>query len=270
MKLSYPVAVPDAGVKVMAWCDEFETVFYQLKKMGYEGIELLVRDPQTVDISLLDRLLEDNGLVLSAIGTTPMQTKDGLFLMHQEEAVRQEALKRLYQLIELAAHYQTSVLVGKYRGMTGEEYYVSLPYLKEVLEGACNTALSYGVDLYLEPQSSGNINNLNTVAQTLEWTRLCGCSNLKILADVYHMSITEPDTGHSIKSMGNALGMVHMSDSDRLIPGCGQLELDKVMKELRDINFRGFVSMEIKQQPDSKTAAQKSAEYLLKCIGEKR
>lgn len=99
MKLSYPIAVPDSGIKMMAWCNEYEMAFKQLKEIGYEGVELLVRDPQTVDIRLLDQLLDENGLVLSAIGTTPMQTRDGLFLLHEEERVRTEAYYRLEQLI---------------------------------------------------------------------------------------------------------------------------------------------------------------------------
>lgn len=261
MKLSYPIAVPDAGVRMMAWCDEFEEAFQQLKHMGYEGVELLVREPKTVNIQLLDRLLDANGLVLSAIGTTPMQIKDGLFLMHEKKSIRTEASDRLDQIIELAAQYQTSAIVGKYRGMTGEGYYTSLPYLEDLLIKACQKALPYGVNLYLEPQNQTNINNLNTISQTLQWIRACECSNLKILADIYHMAFTEPDLCEAIEAMGSALGMIHMSDSERLIPGQGELPLREVRETLKRINFHGFISMEIKQEPDSKIAAQKSMEY---------
>lgn len=269
MKFSYPVAVPDSGIKMMAWCNEYEMAFKQLKEMGYEGVELLVRDPQTVDIKLLNQLLDDNGLVLAAIGTTPMQTRDQLFLMHEEYSIRAEAYKRLEQLIELAAHYQTVVLIGKYRGMTGDSYYTSLSYLQEVLIKSCEKALTQGVSLYVEPQSPGNINNINSIAQGLEFLNLCGCSNLKLLADIFHMSITEKDIGQAIKSMGNALGMIHMSDSKRLIPGDGNIMLHEVIAVLSCVCFPGFVSMEIKQEPDSKTAAVKSLEYLLHEMKEK-
>ncbi|WP_367567072.1 sugar phosphate isomerase/epimerase family protein [Lacrimispora sp.] len=269
MKLSYPVAVPDSGIKMMAWCNEYEMAFKQLKEIGYEGIELLIRDPQTVNIKLLDQLLDENGLVIAAIGTTPMQTKDGLFLMHEEKHIRAEAYKRLEQLVGLAAHYQTAVLIGKYRGMTGDSYHTSLPYFQEILIKSCENALTQGVSLYVEPQSSGNINNINSIAQALECLNLCSCSNLKILADIYHMSITEKDIGQAIKSMGNALGMIHMSDSDRLIPGDGSIMLREVMEVLSCIYFQGFVSMEIKQEPDSKTAAVKSLEYLIREMKER-
>lgn len=49
MKLSYPVLVPDTTAKVMAWCEGYQEAFYMLKKLGYEGIELHVRDPLTVN-----------------------------------------------------------------------------------------------------------------------------------------------------------------------------------------------------------------------------
>lgn len=263
MKLSYPIAVPDSGIKMMAWCNEYEMAFKQLKEIGYEGVELLVRDPQTVDIRLLDQLLDENGLVLSAIGTTPMQTRDGLFLLHEEERVRTEAYYRLEQLIELAAHYQTAVLIGKYRGMTGDSYYTSLPYFQDVMIRCGKKALAQGVSLYVEPQNPSNINNINTIAQGLEFLNLCDCSNIKLLADVYHMSITEQDISQTIKSMGNALGMIHMSDSERLVPGAGNIMIHEVMTALNNVSFQGYVSMEIKQEPDSKTVAVKSLEYLL-------
>lgn len=270
MNLSYPIAVPDAGIKVMAWCMEYENAFTELKNMGYPGIELVVRDPQTVDTGCLDAMLMEHGLELSAIGTSPMQLKDGLFIMHPDSRVRTEAEDRLKGLIELAARYQTSLIIGKYRGMTAADDFCSLSYLKERMAAACQFALSYGVDLYLEPQSESNINNINTISQAMDFISQVGCDNLKILADVYHMAFTEPDLCQAIDVMGSRLGMIHMSDSGRRIPGQGDLPVREVLSALKQAEFQGYVSMEIKQEPDSRTAAQRSIEFLEDSNGRKK
>lgn len=265
MRFAYPIAVPDAGVKVMAWCDDYESAFRKVKELGYNGVELLVRDPEMVDQLRLNKLLSGTGLELAAIGTTPMQRKDGLFIMHEQKAVRQEAIRRLEGVIKLAAVYQVPVLFGKYRGMCGGGYYQSLAYLCEIVSKACHLANESGVEIFLEPQNQTNINNLNTIPQTLAWIEEQGHSNLRILADIYHMGITEPDITEALISIGDRLGMIHLSDSERLIPGQGSLPVAEVIKQLAGMEFNGFVSLEIKQEPDSETAARESIRYLKQC-----
>lgn len=69
------------------------------------------------------------------------------------------------------------------------------------------------------------------------------------------MAFTESDLCHAILVMGSSLGMIHMSDSDRRIPGKGELPVRKVLSALKRAEFQGYISMEIKQEPDSGTAA---------------
>lgn len=265
MRFAYPIAVPDAGVKVMAWCDEYENAFWKVRESGYDGVELLVRDPEKVDRRRLNELLSETGLSIAAIGTTPMQRKDGLFIMHEQEAVRREAARRLDGVIKLAAVYQAPVLFGKYRGMCQDGYYQSLAYLEEIVSKSCRLADESKVEIFLEPQNKTNINNLNTIPETLAWIEEQGHSNLKILADVYHMGITEPSITEALVSMGDRLGMIHMSDSERLVPGQGSLPIAEVTKQLAAMEFNGFVSLEIKQEPNSETAARESIQYLKQC-----
>ena len=117
MKLSYPVCSPDAAEKVMGWCGSFEEAFSFLKHAGYRGIELLVRNPDTTDRTFLRKLLSENHLQISAIGTTPMQKDDKLFLLDSDREKQKEAIRRLYACIELGAYFHAPVLIGKYRGM---------------------------------------------------------------------------------------------------------------------------------------------------------
>lgn len=258
MKLSYPVLVPDTTAKVMAWCEGYQEAFYTLKKLGYEGIELLVRDPLKVDRELLNELLKENQLSLSSIGTSPMQKEDQLFLMDEDPEKRREAYRRLKDLIDLAAYYQVPVLIGKYRGMEGTQSGSTLNDFKTIMEHAGKWAEDAGIELYIEPQSEDSINNLNTVSESITWIKGLNCNNIKLLLDLYHMDKTEQSITESLLNARNYLGMIHVSDSDRLIPGYGQIPMKAALNTLDKIGYQGYLSMEVKQEPGPVQAAERS------------
>ena len=106
MKLSYPVSAPDSQAKVQAFCGEYEAAFEWLAEHGYAGVEILVRDPAALSVERLDGLLERWGLSVSAIGTSPMQVQDHLFLLHPEEGNRREAMARCRELVRLGEYYR--------------------------------------------------------------------------------------------------------------------------------------------------------------------
>ena len=120
MKLSYPVSASDSQVKVQAFCEEYEAAFEWLAEHGYAGVEILVRDPAALSVERLDGLLERWGLSVSAIGTSPMQVQDHLFLLHPEEGNRREAMARCRELVRLGEYYRAPVLIGKYRGQLAD------------------------------------------------------------------------------------------------------------------------------------------------------
>lgn len=255
MKLSYPVPVPDAHEKGMAWCGTYEASYSYLKSTGYQGIELLVKNPDTVEKEKLDMLLNVNGLELSAIGTAPMQRDDQLYLMEKNKDKREEAVRRLYGLMELASWYSVPVLIGKYRGMNENEKGASLEDFERIMRAADENADILGIELLVEPQNKNSINNLNTAEECVRWIEKNGYRHVKLLLDLYHMEQTEASMIHSLKKYRDYIGMVHMTDSSRLVPGYGKFPIKEVLEVLDDIAYNGYLSMEIQQYPDSATAA---------------
>lgn len=255
MKISYPVTVLDTSAKVMAWCGEYNEAFLTLKKFGYGAVELLVRDPRTVNRNLLDGLLELNQFSLSAIGTSPMQIEDKIFLMDTDKKRREEAIRRLDGLIDLAAYYHVPVLIGKFRGMVGNQPGCTLGDLQDIMSKACKKAEEAGVDIYLEPQSRSSINNLNTVEECITWINELGCKNIKLLMDLYHLEKTEKSVVESLLRSKDYIGMIHMSDSERRIPGYGNIPMQEVLAALETAGYEGYLSMEIEQYPSSAEAA---------------
>ena len=259
MKLSYPVCCPDAKERVMAWCGRFDEAFYFLKNAGYEGIELLVRNPDTIDAGHVKELLKENALSVSAIGTTPMQKEDHLFLMSEDGAVRKEAVRRLYGLIELGAAFDAPVLVGKYRGMVKDAPGCRLQDFGMIMKEADAFSAEKNVPLFLEPQSESNINNLNSIGEAVSWIRENELGNVKLLMDIFHMNLTEASIADSIREYAAYAGMIHMTDSERLVPCFGAIDMREVLGALKETGFDGYLSMEIKQAPDTETVARLSA-----------
>ncbi|MDO4268579.1 MAG: sugar phosphate isomerase/epimerase [Eubacteriales bacterium] len=268
MKLAYPVAEPAYKGKVKAFTGGYGPAFAWMKEHGYEGVELLIANPDTVDTAQLDGELARYGLNVAAVGTSPMQIGEKLFLIHPDPENRREARRRASGLLRLCARYGAPALIGKYRGQLSEAPGCSEADLEEVLRDVCREAEKLGVTVLLEPQNKTNINNINTISDGLDWISRLGCKNTGLLADVYHMGITEPSATDSVKMAAGQIGFVHMSDSERKTPGDGALPVRQVVKVLEESGYKGYISLEIDQKPDPETAAARSARYLKECEAE--
>jgi sugar phosphate isomerase/epimerase len=262
MKLSYPVSVPDHNVQVSAFTGDLEENFRAISELGYTGIELLVREPKKVSTKVVSSLLDKYNLEISAIGTSPMQIQDKLFLLHEDSENREEALKRCKDLIGLAAYFQVPALVGKYRGNISENIHCTKDALNRIFYKICEYAAKFNINILMEPQNMNNINNLNTVSESLEWIDELKLQNLGLLLDTYHMGYTEDSIIDSIIRAKDKIGFIHMSDTDRMVPGFGTLPIRDILCTLEAIKYKGYISMEIKQIPDSLTVAKLSYEAL--------
>ena len=279
-KYAYPVIQENVSADIMGWpaVPDYETVFGKLKEMGYEGIELQARDFGAVDAGRLRAALERYGLKLAAVGTSPMQKLDGLFLLHEDSAVRAEAEKQAFLQLALCAEFGAAACIGKFRGSISEKPGCTWEDLAAVLHRIGAEAARLGVTVALEAQNPTNMNHLNTIAEMLEWLRKLAEPQIHLHADTFHMSVTEDDVPASLRTAGaldhgisagaldhgGETAFIHISDTKRLVPGKGELDFDRIFAALEEISYDGFLSPEIRQNPDPETAARECAEYLKK------
>ena len=71
------------------WC------FEQIRKIGYDGVELHIHDSSQLDRKQLKEELDQFGLSLTSIGTGSAYGKDRVFLSSDDAAVRQAAIERI-------------------------------------------------------------------------------------------------------------------------------------------------------------------------------
>lgn len=254
MKLAYPIATPEASGPLMAFSGDFEKNVATIQAIGYEGLELYMRDVLELKSSYVQKVIVQSGLEVAAIGLGPAVRQDGLSLLHSDKSIRQESLARILRTVDFAADYNAPVCIGKIRGQLwkGNEQ-AALVELSRAMDSICCHAQKKGVPICIEPQQ--DMNNLCTTKETAAFIKKIGCAGLGILFDTYHADLTEVSLAAGILGTGGNITFVHCSDSNRYPPGTGKLHLTDALATLIATGYDGYISMEIMQKPDSDTTA---------------
>jgi len=234
-------------------------------RLGYSALELHLTDPARYDASAIKRTLEENNLNLSAIATG-MELSRGFCLIDSDNEKRQAAVSRICEHVDLASGLGSSVIIGCVRGNLSDTERVtgtgeSLVRLQKSITAVVEYAIEHGVLVMLEAINYYVNNYLNTLAETAAFIRSIGSSALRLHADTHHMNISEIDLSAALRETADLLGYIHYSDSNRLYPGGGNIDFSAITKTLEDIDYCGYISMEITPFPDSETASHRAIEY---------
>jgi D-psicose/D-tagatose/L-ribulose 3-epimerase len=85
---------------------------------------------------------------------------------------------------------------------------------------------------------------LNTSAEAVEYCKLVGSPNVKVMLDTFHMNIEENTIDEAITTAGGYLGHVHIGENNRRPPGYGHIPWNEFAKALKKINYEGNIVME--------------------------
>ena len=112
--------------------------------------------------------------------------------------------------------------------------------LKQVAEHAERE----GVTLALEPVNRFETYFLNIVDDALQIVEEVGSPNINVHIDTFHANIEEKNTAAAIRAAGPNLGHFHISESDRGVPGTGQVHWEEVFAALKEIGYDGWLAIE--------------------------
>ena len=84
----------------------------RVSSLGYDGVELAVRDPSLLDVPALEALLRKENLVVPAIGTGQAFGEEGLSLTDPDEQIRLKAIDRIKAQVRLARRLGAVVIIG--------------------------------------------------------------------------------------------------------------------------------------------------------------
>jgi 5-keto-L-gluconate epimerase len=264
MKLSIVLSTQPAQFQAATFKGDLETNLARIASLGYEGVELAIRDPGLVDLDILEAQVRKYNLRVPAIGTGQAWGEEGLSFTDADPAIRRAAVERIKSHVPLASIFGAVIIIGLIRGIVkpGVESGQAMEWLIEALRECSAAAKAHGIRLALEPINRYETTLINNTLQGLDLIESVGADNFGLLLDTFHMNIEEPVIEDSLRQCGERIFHFHVADSNRGYPGAGHLDFRSILNTLFSTGYSGWVSGEFIPKPDAGTAAQKSIAYL--------
>ncbi|HME86570.1 MAG TPA: sugar phosphate isomerase/epimerase [Roseiarcus sp.] len=225
-----------------AWTrDGAETSVAECARYGFEVVEIALLEPDAIDIQHSLSLFARYGVAPTA----------SLCLPEAIEATRhpQEARAFLMRALDVAHALGCNTLSGVtysalgYRSgaaPTEAEY----DAIAGVLKPVARRAADYGMSLGLEPCNRYETHLLNTAAQARALIDRIDEPAVMIHLDTYHANIEEKSFADALADGGGRVRYVHLSESDRGVPGSGNVHWRSVMTALKGAHFSGDLVVE--------------------------
>src|SRR4030042_4689693 len=264
LRISIVLSPHAARFEAVTLKGDFEANLARIAGWGYDGVELAIRDPDLVDVDLIERALAEHGLQVPAIGTGQAWGEEHLSFTDPNEEVRKAAVQRIKSHIPLARRLKAKIIIGLIRGVTppGQTKAQSMRFLEQCLQECLEAASAQGVSLALEPLNRYETDLIHTITDGMELIDRIASPNLGLLLDTFHMNIEEAVMEESIQLCGEHIFHFHVADSTRKYPSAGHLDFGLILNTLFSTGYQGWVSGEFMPLPDSDTAAQESIAYL--------
>jgi len=262
MKLSIVLSTQPASFSALAYKGHVEQNIRKIKELGYDGVELAVREPELLDIGEIQSLLKKQNLTVPAIGTGQAFGEEGLSFTNPDEEIRKRAIQRIKSQVKLAEILDAKVIIGLVRGCSHKNIEESMTekWLVEALK-ECGSE-NRSVKLAIEPINRYETDIINTVKSGLELVEKIDLENVGLLLDTFHMNIEEPSICKSIKSCKERLFHFHIADSNRWYPGAGHIDFREILEILNQEGYSDFISAEIMPLPNPDVAAIETIKYM--------
>ena len=260
MKLSIVLSTQPAQFQAATFKGDLDANLRRIAFLGYDGVELAIREPKLVDLNKLEQLIRECRLSVPAIGTGQAWGEEGLSFTDPDSSVRRLAIDRIKSHFPVASRFGAVIIVGLIRGVIkpGVEPPQAMDWLVEALRECSAAAYPHRIRLALEPINRYETTLINNAAQGLDLIERVGADNFGLLLDTFHMNIEEPDIEASIRQCGRRIFHFHVADSNRWVPGAGHLDFQSILKTLFATGYSGWVSGEFLPKPDAETSAKQA------------
>lgn len=239
------------GIELLIWTEFFRKENIDLigkaKILGFDGIEIMLNDPDSVPVTETKNALKEYGMGVNFAAILWDENNS----ISPDKEVRAKALPQIKKCIDVSygisgggsgiggIHYVGwGCFTGNQR--TEQEWEWAVQYYKK----AAQYASEKNITLFVEPLNRFETFFLNTAHDAVQFCKDVDEPNVKVHLDTYHMTNEEKDYYKAIVDTGEYLGYFHACENERGIPGTGLVQWDKVYRALRDINYKGWITIE--------------------------
>jgi sugar phosphate isomerase/epimerase len=269
MKLSLALTPAPTVFAPLLFAGDLSHGIHRADELGYDGVELNLRDPQVEDLDSILAETSSRNLEIVALGTGQAYLEDGLSVASDDPDIRSACITRLKNQVDFAAHAGAQVVIGGIRGKFNADSSIKEKQYSgavDVVQQVADYASEHNVTVTLEPINRYESNFLNNLDETLQFLEDVERFAVKVLLDTFHMNIEEASLTEPFIRAIDRLSHVHLVDSNRYAPGMGHIDFESIIEILRDQGYSGYLSGEFLPVPDDDIAAEKNIEYLRKLL----
>lgn len=234
---------------------DFPAACRTARKAGYAGLEIapatLGADPPAVTLAQrveLRMAMASEGLEyvgLHSLLTGPR----GLHVTAADGATRRRSWDYLRRLVDLSGDLGGGVMVfgsGKQRaaaaGVTAE---AAAGWFREGLAALAPAARERGVTILIEPLSPEFTNVVNTLAEAVAVVEAIAHPAVQTMFDTHNGVAEKLPHGELIKKYRRHIRHIHVNEMDGRHPGAGNYDFAELLRALREITYRGWISVEV-------------------------
>lgn len=192
---------------------------------------------------------------------------DGLHINHADPGVRDRTVQYLRDLVDFCGDVGGKVMIfgsPKQRNILDDVTpEAAFAFTVEAFSHVMLDCERRGVTICMEQLSPKETNFCNTVEETVRLIDTVDHPNFQLLLDTKAMEFEAEDRPALIRRYAKYLRHYHANDPNLNGPGWGDVEFGPVFEALKDIDYDGYVSVEVFQfEPGPEAIATKSLEYM--------
>ncbi len=237
------------GMNLLLWSgdltDAMLPVLEELKRMGYDGVELPIFDPDPKKFAHWGKRLDEIGLRRTAV--TIRTAADNP--ISPDAAVRAAGVEAMKRTLECCRVVGAETLCGPYhsaigeftgQGPTPEEWKWGVDSMRKHAEIAAEAGVMLGVE-YL---NRFECYFLNTAVDTARFVREVDHPSCRMMYDTFHANIEEKGVAEAIRACAPYTVHVHISENDRSTPGEGHVAWAETFAALKQTGYDGWMVIE--------------------------
>lgn len=237
------------GINTLLWTAAFDLehldLLPRIREWGFDGVEIARFAFDGFPAGKIRAALEREGL-----GCTFCSALTGeLSLISEDASVRRAAREFLADGIRVAAELGSEVFLGPFCSPVGkhsgrrpneEEWKRAVDGFGELGKelDACQIRLAH------EPLNRFETYFTTTAADVFRLCEEAGHPRLGVLFDTFHANIEERDSASAILACGSRLHHIHTCESDRGIPGTGQVHWREILPAIQRSGYDGWLVIE--------------------------
>ncbi|MFK0276715.1 sugar phosphate isomerase/epimerase family protein [Ensifer sp. NPDC090286] len=218
----------------------------RLRDLGYDGVEVPVLSGKVSHYERLGRELDGLGLGRSTTSIVPTPEANPVSC---DADVRARGRAHLDWALDCAIALGAESMGGPFhapigfftgRGASEDE----LKHGADAHHALAERAAAHGMHLSLEPLNRFETYFLNTMEQARAYVDRVAHPAFKIMYDTFHANVEERRPEAAIRLIGQDIGVFHVSENDRGIPGRGHIDFAAMFTVLKEIGYDGWLTLE--------------------------